>query len=184
MARIILGAGRSRARRKQMRLKRERLTSIANIQLAVALSAISLLLAPNVCGQATTKDDNKSKAEFPFNANGSVEFGGQLREVQGGHSSKFEEVRDVPKGFFIPALRLDFNSAESPYSLAIRGYEVRERDQRITVDFEKIAKFRTQFMWDQIPHHFGTGQSFLQPTALGVYQVNPTLRASFQAVTQ
>ncbi|HKG80933.1 MAG TPA: MtrB/PioB family outer membrane beta-barrel protein [Pyrinomonadaceae bacterium] len=113
-----------------------------------------------------------------------VEFGGQLREVQGGHPAKFEEVRDVPKGFFVQRLQLDFNSANSPYSLAIRGYELRERDQRITLDLERIGKFRTQFMWDQIPHHFGTGQSFLQETAPGVYQVSPTLRASLQALTQ
>jgi len=132
----------------------------------------------------STKDDDKSKTQGPLNLRGIVEFGGQLREVQGGHPAKFEEVRDVPKGFFVQRLQLDFNSANSPYSLAIRGYELRERDQRITLDLERIGKFRTQFMWDQIPHHFGTGQSFLQETAPGVYQVSPTLRASLQALTQ
>ena len=168
-----------------MRIKREILKSIPRVQFIVTTCIVlALIITPHVCGQVSTKDDDKSKTQGPLNLRGIVEFGGQLREVQGGHPAKFEEVRDVPKGFFVQRLQLDFNSANSPYSLAIRGYELRERDQRITLDLERIGKFRTQFMWDQIPHHFGTGQSFLQETAPGVYQVSPTLRASLQALTQ
>ena len=168
-----------------MRIKREILKSIPRVQFIVTTCIVLvLIITPHVCGQVSTKDDDKSKTQGPLNLRGIVEFGGQLREVQGGHPAKFEEVRDVPKGFFVQRLQLDFNSANSPYSLAIRGYELRERDQRITLDLERIGKFRTQFMWDQIPHHFGTGQSFLQETAPGVYQVSPTLRASLQALTQ
>ena len=168
-----------------MRIKREILKSIPRVQFIVTMCIVLvLIITPHVCGQVSTKDDDKSKTQGPLNLRGIVEFGGQLREVQGGHPAKFEEVRDVPKGFFVQRLQLDFNSANSPYSLAIRGYELRERDQRITLDLERIGKFRTQFMWDQIPHHFGTGQSFLQETAPGVYQVSPTLRAGLQALTQ
>ena len=147
--------------------------------------AISLLvLSPNVLCQTSDKDETKPKTETPRRVHGTIEFGAQFTDRQGGHDAKFEEVRDVPKGIFIQNLRLNFNSAGSPYSFAIRGYELRERDQRVTLDLRRVGRLRTQFMWDQIPHHFGTGQSFLQETAPGLYQVSPTLRASLQAVTQ
>jgi len=165
-----------------MRIQPKRLKVILRVEFAfIACVFSALLCTPHVWGQ--TPDQDKTKPQTPRDVHGTFELGGQVRETQGGHTAKFEEMRDVPKGFFIQKLRLDFNSADSPYSLAARGYEIRERDQRFSLDFERIGKFRTQFVWDQIPHHFGTGQSFLQKTAPGVYQVSPTLRASLQAVT-
>jgi hypothetical protein len=168
-----------------MGMQRDSLKSILRVACGFTACVISMLvLTAHAAGQTPQKDETKPKTETPFNIHAIVEFGAQLRETQGGHTAKFEEVRDVPKGFFVQRLQLNFNSANSPYSLAIRGYELRERDQRVTLDLERIGKFRTQFLWDQIPHHFGTGQSFLQETAPGVYQVSPTLRASLQALTQ
>ncbi|HEV8590430.1 MAG TPA: MtrB/PioB family outer membrane beta-barrel protein [Pyrinomonadaceae bacterium] len=167
-----------------MRIQLERLKSILRAALVLITCVISLvLLTTHVLGQTPDKDETKPKTQTP-NIHGTIEFGAQLRDTQGGHTAKFQEVRDVPKGIFIQNLKLDFNSADSPYWLAIRGYEIRERDQRIGLNFERIGKYRTQFIWDQIPHSFGTGQSFLQRTEPGLYQVSPTLRASLQAVTQ
>ncbi|MGQ0761322.1 MAG: MtrB/PioB family outer membrane beta-barrel protein [Acidobacteriota bacterium] len=167
-----------------MRIQSKRFKTILRFAFTfIAFVILMLLVTPNVWSQTSDKDDTKSKTETPFNLHGTIEFGAQFRDLQGGHTAKFEEVRDVPRGIFIQNLRLDFNRADSPYRLAIRGYELRERDQRITADWSRIGKFRTQFMWDQIPHHFGTGQSFLQETSPGLYQVSPTLRASLQAVT-
>src|SRR5215207_3898887 len=184
MALIILVAGRSRVRRKQMRIKRKILKSIPRVQFIVTTCIVLvLIITPHVCGQVSTKDDDKSKTQGPLNLRGIVEFGGQVREIQGGHPAKFEEVRDVPKGFFVQKMTLDFLSADSPYSLSVRGFELRERDQRFTVEGGRVGKFRTQFVWDQVPHHFGSGQSFLQETEPGLYQVSPTLRALLQALT-
>lgn len=139
-------------------------------------------------GQTSGKDQPQSKTEpqmqTPAHLHLTIEVGAQTRDTQGGHPAKFQEVRDVPKGFFAQNLKLDFNSADSPYTLSLKGTEIRERDQRFTVDLEKIGKLRTQFMWDQIPHSFGTGTSFLQQTSPGYYAVSPSLRAALQAVTQ
>ncbi len=159
-----------------MRIRPDRLKLILRVEFAfIAVVISTLLLTPHVCGQEPEKD--KAKVQ------GSVEFGGQVREVQGGHTAKFEEVRDVPKGFFVPKLRLDFFSDDSPYFLKLKGLEIRERDQRFTLDGGRVGKYRMQFVWDQVPHHFGTGQSFLQQTAPGVFQVSPTLRARLQALS-
>ncbi len=167
-----------------MRIQPDRLKPFLRVEFVLIACVISaVLFAPHAWGQAPEKGKPKAKTKTPPKVHVTIEIGGPAREVQGGHNAKFQEVRDVPKGFAIQKLRLDMNSADSPYFLSLRGFEIRERDQRFTVDGGKFGKYRTQFVWDQIPHSFGTGQSFLVKTAPGVYQVSPTLRASLQAVT-
>jgi len=169
------------------RIQPDRLRPILRVQFAFIACVISaLLFTPQVWCQAPQKDKTQTppdKTQTPPRVQTTVEIGGQTRDIQGSHPAKFQEVRDVPKGFFIQRLRLDFNSAESPYFLALRGFEIRELDQRLTADGGKFGKYRTQFVWDQVPHSFGSGQSFLQYTAPGLYQVSPTLRARLQGLT-
>ena len=167
-----------------MRIQPDRLKPILRVEFVFIACVISaLLFTPHARGQTPEKDEPKPKIQTATHVHATIEIAGPIREIQGGHTAKFEEVRDVPKGFSIQKLRLDFNPADSPYSLSMRGFEIRERDQRFTVDLRRIGKYRTQFVWDQVPHHFGSGQSFLQQTAPGVYQVSPTLRARLQALT-
>ena len=167
-----------------MRIQPDRLKLILRVEFVFIAWVISaLLFTPHVWGQASKKEKTKPKTKTPPKVHVTIEIGGPVREIDGSHPAKFQETRDVPKGFSIQKLTLDLNSADSPYFLALRGLEIRERDQRFTVDGGRFGKYRTQFVWDQIPHSFGTGQSFLQKTAPGVYQVSPTLRAALQAVT-
>ena len=167
-----------------MRIQPDRLKLILRVEFVFIACVISaLLFTPHAWGQAPQKDKTKPKTKTPHKVHATIEIGGPVREIQGGHTAKFQETREVPKGFSIQKLRVDLNSADSPYFLALRGFEIRERDQRFTVDAGRFGKYRTQFVWDQVPHSFGTGQSFLQKTAPGVYQVSPTLRAALQAVT-
>ena len=168
-----------------MRIHPDRLNPILRVEFVFIACVISaLLFTPHVQGQTQKKDNTKPKTQTRHKVHATIEIGGPIREIQGGHNAKFQETRDVPKGFSIQKLAMDFNSADSPYFLRMRGTEIRERDQRFTVDAGRFGKYRTQFVWDQIPHSFGTGQSFLQRTAPGLYQVSPTLRAALQAVTQ
>lgn len=168
-----------------MSIQPKRLKPSLRVKPAFIACVISVLLfAPPAQGQKTDKDKNKKKAQPPAKVHVTVEAGAQTRDTTGDHPAKFQEVRDVPRGLFVQKLSLDFNPANSPYSIKAKGYEIRERDQRFTFDLWKIGKYRTQFLWDQIPHSFGTGRSFLVRTAPGLYQVSPLLRASLQAVTQ
>src|SRR5215207_9013346 len=161
-----------------MKIQADRLRPILFVEFAFIACVVSLLLFTQpVRGQ----DTEGKKAEFEFR--GKVEIGAQFRDIQGGHTAKFEEVRDVPKGLFVQKLSLDIDSDESPYFIRLRGFELRERDQRFSAEIAKVGKFRFNFLWDQVPHHFGDGQSFLQETSPGVYQVSPTLRAALQALT-
>src|SRR5215813_2245978 len=164
-----------------MRIQAERLRPILRVEFAFIISA---LLFAHVSGQTPDKDQTKPKPQTSPNVQATVEVGAQIVDTSGTHHAKFEETRDVPAGFFIQKFRLDFNHADSPLFLKLRGFEILEDDQRFSLDFEKIGKYRTQFVWDEIPHFFGTGQSLLQKTGPGLYQVSPTLRASLQALTQ
>ena len=157
--------------------------SVGFVFIACAISL--LLLTPHVRGQEPEKPKPKAKPKkkTPPKFHGTVEIGGRLRDTTGDHPAKFQEVRDVPKGLYVQTLSLDYNSVDSPFLFRMRGLEIRESDQRFTLEASRIGKFRAQFMWDQTPHRFGTGTSFLERTAPGYYSVSPTLRAALQAVT-
>src|SRR5882762_1112373 len=132
-----------------MRKHPGRLKPILRVEFVFIACFISaLLFTPHAGGQTPEKDKTQPKTQTPPHFQATIEIGGPVREIQGGHSAKFEEVRDVPKGFSIQKLRLDFISADSPYSLALRGFEIRERDQRFTVDLRRVGKYQTQFVWD------------------------------------
>jgi putative beta-barrel porin MtrB/PioB len=163
-----------------MRIQSDRLKKILRVQLAFIACGVSVLMfTPHAWGQATDKDEAKSETKV----HASVELGAQIREIQGGHTAKFQETRDVPKGFFIQKLKLDFRPDDSPYFLALKGLEILERDQRFSVEAGRFGKYRTEFVWDQVPHSFGSGPTFLQQTAPGLFQVSPTLRARLQALS-
>ena len=165
-----------------MRIQIDRLKPMLRVEFVfIACLTSALLFTPQTMGQAPVKDD--AKIETTPRIKVTIEVGGQLRETEGSHPAKFQEVRDVPEGFFVHKLKLDYDNHDSPYFLKVRALEINQRDQRFTLDVGRFGKYRTQFVWDQVPHSFGTGQSFLQRTAPGVYQVSPTLRASLQALT-
>jgi hypothetical protein len=123
-----------------MRIQPDRLKPILRVEFVLIACVISaLLLTPRVWGQAPKKDKPKPKTQTPHKVHATIEIGGPIREIRGGHTAKFQEVRDVPKGFAIQKLRLNFNVADSPYFLALKGTEIRERDQRFTVDAGRIG---------------------------------------------
>lgn len=166
-----------------MRIQADRLKPILRVEFVFIACVISgLLFTPHAWGQAPEKDKTKPKTQPP-KVHATVEIGGQFRDVQGDYPAKFQETRDVPAGVVIQKLKLDFKPADSPYFFAMKGLEILQRDQRFTVDGGRFGKYRMQFVWDQIPHSFGSGTSFLQNTAPGLYQVSPTLRARLQALS-
>lgn len=162
-----------------MRIQPDINRRILRVEFAACLGLI-LLLTAQVVGQTSDKD--KPKATSP-NAQATVEVGAQVVDRAGDHDAKFEETRDVPTGFFIQKFTFNFNHADSPYSFRVKAFEILQDDERVDVNFARVGRFKAKFVFDQIPHNFGTGRSFLQETSPGVYQVSPTLRAALQAVT-
>src|SRR5712692_2322147 len=89
---------------------------------------------------------------------GSFDIAAQSVQVEGDRPGKFQETRDFPQGFSFRNLRLKFESADSPYFLSGKALEIRERDQRFTFEWGRLGKFRTRFLWDQIPRYYDKGR--------------------------
>ena len=109
-----------------MRIQPYRLNPILRVQFIFVGCVISaLLFTPHVWCQAPEKAKTQTppdKLETLSRFQATVEVGAQTRDTQGSHPAKFQEVRDVPKGLFVQRLKLDFNSADSPYFLSLRGF--------------------------------------------------------------
>jgi Putative outer membrane beta-barrel porin, MtrB/PioB len=158
-------------------------TPISRGQFAFIVWVFALLITPSALGQAPGKDETKPGTQIPHKLQGTLEIGGRAVDTSGSHTAKFQEVREVSEGVLIDNLRLDYDSVDSPYFVSAKGTELRERDQRFSIEAGRFGKYRAQFVWDQIPHFFGSGESLFQVAGPGRYQVRPDLRASLQAVT-
>jgi MtrB/PioB family decaheme-associated outer membrane protein len=164
----------------------------------LALIAATFCAAPQVWAQqnldSKTDDQGAQKQPEPKkpapkkqkgffeSIRGTLEFGGRLIDLDGDKPAKFQETRQVPKGLYLRNINLDFENANSPLFFRFEGLEIRERDQRFRGEIGRIGTFRTQFMWDQIPLDYSTGRSLFVSTTPGVLTVDPTLRATLQAV--
>jgi len=183
---VTLSAGGSKPAVSSTAVEATKPTSAVVPEKAAIANGRPQLAAPVMMNAVTRaapeKDKAKPKTETA-KVDTIIEVGGQVRDVSGDHPAKFKETRDVPQGFFIQKLKVNYNPVYSPYFLAAKGLEILQLDQRFTVDAGRFGKYRTQFVWDQIPHSFGTGKSFLVRTAPGLYQVSPTLRARLQTLS-
>jgi MtrB/PioB family decaheme-associated outer membrane protein len=109
-----------------------------------------------------------------------TEFGVSGFDLDGALPGKFQEYRDVPRGFFLRALDLSYLDKDSPYIAWMRARDVREKDQRIEAEVWRVGLFRTELYWDEIPRFYSRSPTLEQLTGPGVLQVSPAIRASFQ----
>jgi MtrB/PioB family decaheme-associated outer membrane protein len=109
-----------------------------------------------------------------------TEFGVSTYDLDGALPGKFQEYRDVPRGFFLRALDLTFVDKDSPYIAWLRARDVREQDQRIEAEVWRVGLFRTQVSWDEIPRFYSRSPTLEQVTGPGILQVSPAIRAAFQ----
>ncbi len=112
---------------------------------------------------------------------GSFDIAAQSVQVEGDRPGKFQEYRDYPQGFSFRNLRFKYESADSPYLMSFKALEIRERDQSYSAVIEKIGKFRTRFLWDQIPRYYDKGRTLHVLTGPGFLSVDPVLRAALEA---
>src|SRR5215468_6528889 len=52
-------------------------------------------------------------------------------DLDGSLPGRFQQYRDIPRGFFLSALDLEYLNKDSPWLLSLRALEVREKDQQI-----------------------------------------------------
>ena len=123
-----------------------------------------------------------STPSFLDNIKWDIDLGAQGVDLDGDRPGKFTETRDVAKGFFVRNLRVNMNAAGSPAYAFASALNVRQLDQRVQIAGGRIGRFRSSFVWDQLPRSYSDGHSpFTSPTP-GVLQVSPSIRAAFQSL--
>lgn len=137
---------------------------------------------PDSKSKSTTTRKKTAKRGLAESLTGTLEIGGNVRDVDGDRPGKFEENREVPKVFFIRRFTFQWASPDSPYFLKLRGQELGELDEHYSAQAWKVGKFRTQLIWDQIPKYYSDGRTFHLQAAPGLLVVNPDVRARLQAV--
>ena len=103
-------------------------------------------------------------------------------DVDGQLPGRFQQYRDIPRGFFLSALDLEYLNKDSPWLVSVRALEVRERDQQIYADAWDVGKFRTQLSWSEIPDFISRSPTLYVNTAPGVLQVDPAIRSSLETL--
>lgn len=111
-----------------------------------------------------------------------VDFGANAVDLDGARPGKFEETRDVPRGFFARSLQVDLTSSASPLFAFVHASDVRELDQAVHVTVGRTGRFLSSFVWDQLPRSYSDGRTLFTSATPGVLTVSPAIRASFQAV--
>lgn len=111
-----------------------------------------------------------------------AETGVSGNDVDGKLSGRFQQNREVPRGFFLRALDLSYVDKDSPFLGSLRASEIRERDQRITADIWRVGTFRTQISWDEIPDFISNSRSLYTQTGRGNLSVSPSIRANLETL--
>ena len=109
---------------------------------------------------------------------GRIEFG--IRQLYGDRSSsKFNEYRDIPQGFFIQNFETDLhNLFNNRFFLNFQGRDTSENDQTYLVGLGMHRKYRLELRWDQTPHVFTTtAKSFFLESSPGVFTAPSALRS-------
>src|SRR5262249_32910954 len=101
-------------------------------------------------------------------------------DVDGQLPGKFQEHSDVPRGFFLRALDLEYLNKDSPWLLSLRANEIREHDQKISADLWRVGEFRTQIGWTETPKFYANSPTLYQNTAAGLLQVSPDIRSTLE----
>jgi MtrB/PioB family decaheme-associated outer membrane protein len=114
---------------------------------------------------------------------GMFEAGGETTSGTGDRPGRFEEFRHIPRGLYVRAFRLDFQSENSPHQAFFNGLEIGQRDQRFLAGVWGVGRYRTTFQWDQVPHSFGNQRSFFTSTSPGILDVDAGLRTQFESAS-
>src|SRR5712692_5246612 len=101
-------------------------------------------------------------------------------DLDGKLPGKFQQYREVPRGFYLGALDLDYLNKDSPWLISLDATEVRERDQRIVAEAWRVGKFRTRIYWDEIPNFISNSPTLFQNTALRFLTVTPSILMIFE----
>lgn len=145
---------------------------------AVPMLGFLLLALPGILFAEQEIELDGSK----FSLFGDVQIGVQLKEFSHGtRTSKFEEYREVHRGFNFDLFQFGVEGKDSPFYLKGSGMNIDRDDQSFDLTFGKYGELMVNFSWDEIPHFFSKGSKSLLTHAGGGNFVfnNPGARQFF-----
>src|SRR5262249_53488857 len=132
---------------------------------ALITSAAALLLFARVASQVSAQEAPPPTTPAPPastspptpapppspGASGSVTVGGGA--VDGlAESSKAQEYREIPSGFFLQ--QLDFGISKSAWQFNLSAVDLMQEDQRVLFDVRKPGTLQVHLGYDQIPNWY------------------------------
>ena len=110
---------------------------------------------------------------------GAIDFGVRGTSVDG-DAARYERYRDLGDGLFAETLRL--TREQNGWFLDVAGDHLGRRDQRYRVDLNRPGRFKTWFLWDQIPMLLSrTTRTLFTGVGSGVLEIDNALQAQVQA---
>jgi MtrB/PioB family decaheme-associated outer membrane protein len=100
-------------------------------------------------------------------------------------SAKFEEYRDMSKGFVIPKLRLRGEGDDGNRYLKFRGDKMLRDDARYALEYGVAGSYHLLVDYNKIPHNFGNKARLLWTrTAPGRYEIADPTQAALQSTLE
>jgi MtrB/PioB family decaheme-associated outer membrane protein len=87
-------------------------------------------------------------------------------------SSKFQEYREIPNGFFLPSL--DFGLEKDKWRFDLQAIDLLQEDQRIVATMGKPGSYRLVLGYDQTPHWYSNTAATLFASPGGGREIFPT----------
>lgn len=111
-----------------------------------------------------------------------ITLGGQIRDISGSKSSKFQYARDIPQGFLLRDFSFAAEKPDKPYYFSLIGREAGERDQNYYLRFENFGKYRLDVEWTQYPRFLADRtQTLFVGTGNGVLTIPDVIQTAFAA---
>ncbi|MBI1956442.1 MAG: MtrB/PioB family outer membrane beta-barrel protein, partial [Acidobacteria bacterium] len=124
----------------------------------------------------------QQEAQREAGERGRIEFG--VQQLYGDRSSsKFNEYREIPQGFFIQHSEVNLeNLLNNSFFFNFQSRDTRENDQTYLLGLGVYRKYQLELRWDQTPHVFTTtARTFFVESSPGVFTAPAVVRSFLQS---
>ncbi|MEO7156892.1 MAG: MtrB/PioB family outer membrane beta-barrel protein [Vicinamibacterales bacterium] len=123
-----------------------------------------------------------ARSEFTGKIYGAIDFGGRITQVDG-DQARYQRYRDLRSGLY--ATNLVVGRRTEDWNFEAQGSNVGYRDQRYTVQAERVGRLTAAFMWDQIPLFISRDtRTLYTQTAPGVFRLEDAMQQQIQTATK
>ena len=110
---------------------------------------------------------------------GTVDLGGRATSVDG-DDARFQRYRDLRPGVYASNGLVGRRTAD--WTLEAQAWNIGYRDQRYTLDVQRVGRLTASFMWDQIPLYIsGDTRTLYNEAAPGVFRIEDAIQQEIQA---